>query len=118
MKIQIIEKECVARTGISIEFSNSEQSAIQTVGNKLTDAIDKATEEATKFTEASQLDTKLDAAHVTVKIDLETAMRIQWLLGNFVHKSDSGLFNTADNACIETMARINHEDNELSPTTK
>lgn len=114
MKIQIIEKECTARVGLSIEFSNSEQRAIETVGNKLGEAIDKAEEESKNFVKASQTDTKLDVSHVTVKIDLETAMRIHWLLGNCVNKNESGLFNTADNACIEAMARINGNDNELS----
>ena len=120
MKIQIIEKECVAKTGISIEFSNSEQNAIDAVNRKVADSIDKAVEQSTTIVQHSQNEkgnyevTYENASKVPVLIDLETAMRIHWLLNNFVHKNDSGLFNTADNLCLTKLAEINHEVNELT----
>lgn len=115
MKIQVIEKECVAKVGLSVEFSNSECASIKDVKTRVSDAIENAVKEATAYTEAPRTGQKFKSpSEITVKVDLETAMRIDWLLSNFVRKEDSGLFCTADNLCLTTMAEINHEENELN----
>lgn len=120
MKIQIIEKECVAKVGLSIEFSNSECVAIEKVADKLNTKIVEKVESAKKAQKISlQNDVKgvvapLKADELSVHIDLETAMRISWLLGNFIRNNNSGLFSNADNLCLETMAEINQEHNELT----
>lgn len=114
MKIQIIEKECVAKVGLSVEFSNSECASIEKVADKLDSEIYAVVKRATKQQEASDTIVPLKAEELFVHIDLETAMRINWLLGNFTRSKDSDLFNTADNLCLTTMAEINHEENELN----
>lgn len=114
MKIQIIEKECVAKVGLSIEFSNSECVAIEKVADKLNAVMVERIDRAKKAQADSSDLKKLDASELFVHIDLETAMRISWLLGNFVRNNDSGLFSKADNLCLVTMAEINQEHNELT----
>lgn len=115
MKIQVIEKECTARVGLSAEFSNSECASIKDVKTHVSDAIERAITEARAYTEASQTNQKFKSpSEITVKVDLETAMRIDWLLSNFIRKEDSDLFCTADNLCLTKMAEINHEETELT----
>lgn len=110
MKVNVIEKECTARVGLAIEFSNSECSSIERVANTVNDSIIKAVEhgkeEGVRYA---------DATKVPVLIDLETATRIAWLLGNFVHNTRSALFANADNMANVTLAEINGDINELVP---
>lgn len=115
MKINVIEKECVAKVGLSVEFSNSECASIKDVKMRVNDAIERAVNGATAYTGASQTNRKFKSpSEITVEVDLETAMRIDWLLSNFIRKEDSGLFCTADNLCLTKMAVINHEETELT----
>lgn len=120
MKVNIIEKECVARAGLAIEFSNSECSSIERVANVLNSAVEKAVDQAKQIVEHGK-ETKpkenirySTCAKVPVLIDLETATRISWLLGNLVHNSSSDLFKNADNMALTTLSQINGEENELS----
>lgn len=113
MKINVVEKECKARVGLAIEFSNSECSTIERVANKFNDAIEKSIEQA-KTIASQAKDRYSDASKVPVVIDLETANRIAWLLGNCVHNTTSSLFCNADNMALVTLAEINGEQNELN----
>lgn len=114
MKINVIEKQCLAKTGLSIEFSNSECVSIERVADVVNNAIEKAIDEAKK--KAIGVDNRYkQAADVPVVINLSTAMRITWLLGNFVTNRESGLFANADNMSLVTLAEINGEQNELTP---
>ena len=124
MKVQVIEMACTAKVGLAIEFSNSECASIEKVADKLNTTIEEKVKTAAKAQKTSlENDVEgivmpLQADELFIHIDLETAMRISWLLGNFVRNNDSGLFNTADNMCLETMAQINQKSNELNPATK
>lgn len=114
MKINVIEKQCLAKTGLSIEFSNSECASIEHVADVVNNAIEKAIDEAKKkVTDNSRYK---QASDVPVVINLNTAMRITWLLGNFVTNRESGLFDNADNMSLVTLAEINGEQNELTQT--
>lgn len=114
MKVNVIEKECTARVGLAIEFSNSECSSIERVVNAVNDAIAKAVEQSKTIVEHGK-EEYADTTKVPVLIDLETATRIAWLLGNFVHKTESALFANADNMAIVTLAEINGNLHELVP---
>ena len=116
MKVNIVEKECMARVGLTIEFSNSECSSIERVANTLNDAISKASEQAKQIVEhGKEKNVRYSqTTKVPVLIDLETAMRVSWLLGQLIHKVDSALFTNADNLALVTLAEINGEKNELT----
>ena len=113
MKVNIVEKECVARVGLAIEFSNSECSSIERVANKLNDAVEKSVEQAKTI--ALQVETRYaDTTKVSVLIDLETAMRVSWILGQMCHKTDSALFANADNTALVILSEINGDQDELN----
>lgn len=120
MKVNTVEKECMARVGLAIEFSNSECSSIERVANVLNNAVDKAVDQAKQIVEHGKEtkprgDIRYSAcSKVPVLIDLETATRISWLLGNLVHNSSSSLFADADKMALITLSDINGEKNELS----
>ena len=126
MKINVIEKQCLAKVGLSIEFSNSECSSIERVANKLNDAVKKAVKQAEQMVSANKESgcspaTYKQPADVPVVINLDMAMRICWLLGNFANSRESDLFVNADNMSLVTLAEINGEQSELtelSPTTQ
>lgn len=117
MKVNVIEKECMAIVGLAIEFSNSECSSIERVANTVNDSIIKAVEQSKTIVEHGKEEgvRYANATKVPVLIDLETATRIAWLLGNFVHNTGSALFANADNMAIVTLAEINGDLNELVP---
>ena len=116
MKINVIEKQCLAKVGLSIEFSNSECSSIERVANTVNDSIIKAVEESKIIVEHGKEKGAryADATKVPVVINLETATRIAWLLGNFVTNRESALFGSADNMSLVTLAEINGEMHELT----
>lgn len=119
MKVNVIEKQCLAKTGLSIEFSNSECVSIERVANKLNDAVEKAVKQAEQIVSANKESgcspaTYKQPADVPVVINLDMAMRIHWLLGNFVNSRESDLFCSADNISLVTLAEINGEKNELT----
>lgn len=116
MKINVIEKQCLAKVGLSVEFSNSECVSIERVANKLNDAVEKAVETAEQTVSANKENyfpaTYKQPADVSVVINLNLAMRIHWLLSNFVSTRESDLFVNADNMALEKLAKINGEKNE------
>lgn len=112
MKVSVIEKQCLAKTGLSIEFSNSECASIERVADVVNNAIENATKEAKKKA-AGDNERYKQATDVPVVVNLNTAIRIAWLLGNFVANRESGLFGNADNMSLATLAEINGEVNEL-----
>lgn len=116
MKINVIEKQCLAKVGLSIEFSNSECSSIERVANAVNDSIVKAVEQSKTIVESGKEEgvRYADATKVPVVINLETATRIAWLLGNLVMSRESALFGSADNMSLVTLAEINGEMNELT----
>lgn len=109
MKIQIIEKECVAKTGISVELSNSECASIEHVADVINNAIENAVDKAKKNVIDSKKNYK-QATDIDVTINLNTAMRVTWLLGNFITNRESALFGNADTMALVTLAEINGEN--------
>jgi hypothetical protein len=96
MQIKVIEKECVAKTGIQVEFSNSECRAIERVKDQVSSAIASLKCNMQCVIEKQGKFPKEAIEKMTISIDLNTAMRIEWLLDNFVHKSESNLFGLPD----------------------
>lgn len=111
MKVQNVEKECVAKTGISVEFSNSEIDSIIRLVLRLDNAIEDKCREAHAFVEASETGTKYEETDkIPVEISLKEAIRIAWLLDaitmNKAHKP-SDLFNQADAGYLARIDDIN-----------
>lgn len=116
MKVQTIEKECVAKTGISIEFSNSEIDSLVRIALVVDNKIEECREEAHNFIKASKTGTQYkESDDISVKVDLKTLSRISWLLdrmtGNRVH-NPSELFNEADAYYWSMFKDINTKEEE------
>lgn len=111
MKIQIVEKECVAKTGISIEFSNSEIDSIIRLAYQLDNAIKDKCRKAHAFVEASETgETYEETDKIPVEISLKEAVRISWLLDTITMgkaRKPSDLFNQADADYAATINDIN-----------
>ena len=107
MKVTIVEKECVAKTGIQVEFSNSECRAIERVKDQVSSAIASLKCNIQCVIEQQQGKFPKEAIEkMTISIDLNTAMRIEWLLDNFVHKSESNLFGLPDGKYKEFATEV------------
>ena len=95
MKVQDVKKECVAVTGLSVEFSNTEVSSLSrllmTVDNAVNCGIEAAKSAATENGKPYG-----DNEDVDVTIDLKSLKRIQWLLTQLTRNDKSGLFEQAD----------------------
>ena len=113
MKVNVIEKQCLAKTGLAIEFSNNECASIEHVADVINNAIEKAIDKAKKNVVDSKKNYK-QATDIDVTINLNTAMRITWLLGNFITNRESALFGNADNMALVTLAEINGENKPTS----
>lgn len=96
MKVQEVTKEAtVAKTGISVEFSNSEIASIQRLTWTLDDAIEKGKSTAKSIVEAANK--PYDGKEpISVSVDLRTLMRVNWLLGAFSNRFESDIFDQAD----------------------
>ena len=96
MKVQEVTKEAsVSKTGISVEFSNSEIASIQRLTWTLDNAIEKGKSTAKSIVEASNK--PYDGKEpITVAVDLRTLLRVNWLLGAFSNRFESDIFDQAD----------------------
>lgn len=111
MKVQNVEKECVAKTGISVEFSNSEIDSIIRLVLRLDNAIEDKCREAHTFVEASETGEKYEETDkIPVIISLKEAVRISWLLDAITMsraRKPSDLFNQADADYLAKIDDIN-----------
>jgi hypothetical protein len=116
MKVQNVEKQCTAKVGIAIEFSNSEVDSIIRLALKLNDAIEEECEKANRFVRSSELGTVYkETDEIPVKIDLKMATRIYWLLDHITMcrtNEPSDLFNPADEDYASRIAIINNREEE------
>ena len=107
MKIQDVKKECVAVTGLSVEFSNSEISSL----SHLLTTVDNAVEhgiEAAKSTATENGKPYGDNEKIECPIDLKSLKRIQWLLTQLTRSETSGLFEQADADYRTDLLHINN----------
>lgn len=116
MKVQIVEKECTAKVGISVEFSNSEIDSLVRIALKLDDKIEAECKEAHAFIKSSETGAKYNESDgLSVKVDLKTLTRISWLLDKITNgrvRNPSDLFNEADGDYLATLASINNREEE------
>lgn len=113
MKVNVIEKQCLAKTGLAVEFSNSECVSIEHVADVINNAIEKAIDKAKKNVVDNKKNYK-QATDIDVTINLNTAMRITWLISNLIINRESALFGNADNMALVTLAEINGENKSTS----
>lgn len=114
MKVQTIEKECVAKTGISIEFSNSEIDSIVRLLLVLDDKIEKGCKTSRSLQTAAGKQYK-NTEEIPVSVDLKTLVRISWLLDKITYgrtRKPSDLFNDADASYLVTVQSINSQEGE------
>ena len=116
MKVQIVERECTAKVGISIEFSNSEIDSLVRMALKLDDKIEEQCKEAHTFIKASETDAKYKMSdEIPVKIDLKTLTCISWLLDKITNgraRKPSDLFSEAYADYAATLEAINNREEE------
>lgn len=107
MKVQEVTKEAtVAKTGISVEFSNSEIASIQRLTWTLDNAIEKGKNAAKSIAKASN--EPYDGKEpIPVSVDLRTLIRVNWLLGAFSNRFESDIFDQADGWYACEMEEIN-----------
>ena len=116
MKVQHVEKQCTAKVGIAIEFSNSEVDSIIRLALQLDDAIEEKCKKANQFVRASEIGTTYkETDEIPVEIDLKMATRIYWLLDHITMcrtGEPSDLFNPADEDYASRIANINKREEE------
>lgn len=108
MKVEVIERECVANVGLSTELSNDEVDSVVELTKEVNKAIDNGIKQRKQSSANKREYTENDS--VVVGIELKTLVRIHWLLdtmtNNRSHKA-SGLFDVADINYSETLCMIN-----------
>lgn len=107
MKVQDVKKECLAVVGLSVEFSNSEISTINSLLWNVTKSIEDGTARAHQFAATQEMQYK-DKDDVPVTIDLKSLKRIEWLLTQLTRKETSGLFEQADADYRADLSYINN----------
>lgn len=116
MKVQIVERECSAKVGISIEFSNSEIDSLVRIALKLDNKIEEKCKDAHQFVKASETGAKYNESDdIPVVVDLKTLIRISWLLDKITNgkvRKPSDLFNEADGDYLATLESINNREEE------
>lgn len=107
MKVQEVTKEAtVAKTGVSVEFSNSEIASIQRLTWTLDDVIEKGKNTAKSIAKAANK--PYDGKEpISVAVDLRTLMRVDWLLGAFSNRFESDIFDQADGWYAYEVEEIN-----------
>ena len=111
MKVQDVRKECLATIGLSIEFSNSEISTINSLLWNVTKSIEDGIARAHQFATTQDMKYK-DKDDVPVMIDLKSMKRIEWLLVQMTRRDMSGLFEQADADYRTELNYINGEKPE------
>lgn len=116
MKVQDVEMNCLAKTGISVEFSNSEIDSITRLVLRLDKAIEDKCREAHAFVEASETgETYEETDKIPVEIRLKEAIRISWLLDAItMHRArkPGDLFDQADANYLAAINDINRAEGE------
>lgn len=107
MKVQDVRKECLATVGLTIEFSNSEISTINSLLWNVTKSIEGGIARAHQFAATQQVQYK-DNDDVPVTIDLKSLKRIEWLLVQMTRRDMSGLFEQADADYRADLSHINN----------
>jgi hypothetical protein len=107
MKVQNVKKECLAIVGLSVEFSNAEVSSLDHLRTPVENAIKhgKETAKAAAMETGKKYNT---AEEVECTIDLESLVRIKWLLTQLTPSMGSELFDQADYDCADMCAYINN----------
>lgn len=108
MKVQDVKRECTACVGTLIEFSNSETSSISRLLYKVSEAVEKAVEEA-KTTAIATEEQYNEHDCLSATIDLKSLKRIEWLLTQMTRREDSGLFEISDADYRADLSYINGE---------
>lgn len=107
MKVQEVTREAtVAKTGISVEFSNSEIASIQRLTWTLDDAIEKGKNTAKSIVETSNKPYD-EKESIPVSVDLRTLLRVNWLLEAFSTRFESDIFDQADGLYACEVEEIN-----------
>lgn len=107
MKIQDVKKECVAVTGLSIEFSNTEVNSLSHLLTTVDNAVDHGIE-AAKSTATKNGKPYGDNEKIECPIDLKSLKRIQWLLTQLTRSEMSDLFKEADADYHTDLLHINN----------
>lgn len=114
MKVQVVERECTAKVGVSVEFSNSEIDSIVRLALSLDDAIEKGCKTSASIAKAANKPYGL-SDKIPVAVDLKHLVRIAYLLDKItdsrVHNT-SGLFNDADVTYGSVLESINNQGEE------
>lgn len=108
MKVQVIERECTAKVGLSTELSNDEVDSIVDLVKEINRTIDKGVKEKKRTTTNNREYTEND--RIIVGVELKTLVRIHWLLDTMTDsrsRKASGLFDVADVNYSETLCKIN-----------
>lgn len=107
MKVQEVKKETtIAKIGISVEFSNSEIASIQRLTWTLNNAIEKGKNTAKSIANASNKSYDGNEP-IPVAVDLRTLLRVSWLLEAFSSRSESDIFDQADDRYACEVQEIN-----------
>ena len=116
MKVQVVERECMAKVGVSIEFSNSEIDSLIRIALKLDDKIEEQCKEAHAFIKSSETGVKYkESDELFVRVDLKTLTCISWLLDKITNgrvRNPSDLFNEAYGNYLATLESINNREGE------
>ena len=116
MEVKIVEKNCAAKVGISVEFSNSEIDSLIRIALKLDDKIEEKCKEVHNYIKASETGVKYNESdEIPVEVDLKTLTRISWLLNKITNgrvRNPSDLFNEAYGEYLATLESINNREEE------
>lgn len=107
MKVQDVKKECLATTGLSVEFSNSEIGSLSKLLWVVNNAVEEGIEYAHQMAVTQQQQFK-DDDKVPARIDLKSLKRIQWLLTQLTRNETSGLFEQTDADYRADLSYINN----------
>lgn len=107
MKVQDVKKECLATTGLSVEFSNSEVGSLSNLLWNVSRAVEDSVERAHQMA-ATQQQQFEEGGPIPASIDLKSLKRVEWLLIQLTRRDMSGLFDYADS---DYRADCNHINN-------
>ena len=107
MKVQDVKKECLATTGLSVEFSNSEVGSLSNLLWNVSRAVDDSIERAHQMA-ATQQQTFEEDGPIPAFIDLKSLKRVEWLLVQLTRRDMSGLFDNADSDYRADFGYINN----------
>lgn len=107
MKVQDVKKECLATTGLSVEFSNSEVGSLSNLLWNVSRAVEDSVERAHQMAVTQQQQFEEDGP-IPAFIDLKSLKRVEWLLIQLTRRDMSGLFDYADSDYRTDCNHINN----------